>query len=143
MIKYTVKRQLKHRKYKNTLFAGTTLDETVIIPKGTLVELIPVAYLDLFGSVNDCNNCKLVDSCTTTEERDEICDSCYSSYTAQDLVAIFVNKDANMCFDGCDEHTPDVSCSSNAQIIHKERLHYTKVAELVKTYKLKLKKIQV
>lgn len=142
MIKYVLSKTIKHRRYEHTLFAGTNLDQTITLPKGTYVEFIPVAYLDLFGNVNDCKNCSLTAEATTKEEEEQICDFCYENYTAQDLVAIFVEKDANMCFEDSGEHTPDVSCSSNAKIIHKERLHYTEIPSLVKTYKLKLKVIK-
>ena len=60
MIKYVLSKTIKHRRYEHTLFAGTNLDQTIILSKGTYVELIPVAYLDLFGNVNDCKNCSLV-----------------------------------------------------------------------------------
>lgn len=140
MQKYVLSKTIKYRKYEKTVFAGTLLDKTVTIPKGTYVELIPLAYLDLFGSVNDCSNCTLIQFCDSEKDKEDVCDFCYENYTAQDLMAVFVDKDANMCFKDCTEHTPDVSCSSNAKIIHKERLHYTQVAELVKRYKLVQKK---
>ena len=142
MQKYILSRTIKYRKYAKTVFAGTLLDETIVIPRGTYVEFIPLAYLDLFGSVNDCENCALIQFCESEKDKDDICDFCYENYTAQDLMAVFVNKDAHMCFEDSTEHTPDVSCSSNAKIIHKERLHYTQVAELVKRYKLVQKHVK-
>lgn len=136
MIKYVLSKTIKYKMTKGTVFEGTDIDKTVTFEKGTYVEFIPIAYLSACGVLRECENCDLCDDCESLEEKDELCAECYENNIAQDLLAVFVPKDANMCFKG-GEFTPDSSCSSNVKkVLHTERLHYTQIPSFITTYKL-------